>query len=249
LLSLQAPVNNGGLGAVIQFYNNNNNGELNLRPSYAYQLDLGEIGKIAFGLGLGISYVDIRTFSYYGNSQNDFMAVDGSAGVYFYRKNFFAGASVQNAFDWKILTLGDDENGGIVRESPVSFQLGGIFHLFDEIKMRPMALYRYVGLYAMPEKLLEDYDVSKYISTEFLASFIINENYVVGALFGHTEVDKVGGVGKFGLTATFIMNGLRFGYAFQRNNHKDSRVSLPASHLLTVGYDFWQEEDTPQRYF
>jgi type IX secretion system PorP/SprF family membrane protein len=249
LVSVQAPTQHGGLGAVIQYHNTNSYGEFNLRPAYAYQVDLGEVGKMAFGLGLGINYADIRGFSFFGNAQNDFMAIDGSAGVYFHRKNFFAGASVQNAFDWKILSLGDDKNGGIVRESPISFHAGGVFHLFDEIQMRPMALYRHVGFYIMPERILAEEDVAKYTSADLLASFIIDGNYVVGALVGHSQVDKLGAVGKFGLSASFLMNGFRFGYAFQRSSRRDLGVALPAGHMLTLGYDFWQEEDTPQRYF
>lgn len=248
LVSAQAPTRHGGLGAVLNLYNSTSYGEFNFRPTYAYQVHLPGGGKISLGLGLGISYADIRTTSFYGNSQNDFMTLDGSWGIYYFKEHFFAGAAVVNAFDLKIMSLGDSGTGGIVRESPISLQVGSIFRLFENIRMKPMALYQYTNLYVMPQKPLTT-GATRYSAGELLASFIIDENYVVGVLAGRSVVKGAGSINHFGISATFIFSGFRIGYAFQDYSRKDSGVSLPVSHLITAGYDFWQAEDSTPRFF
>ena len=235
-----------GWGGVLQFYQQYFFGEINLRPAYSRVIALPN-GAIAFGGSLGLSYFDIDE-NVISTVNSSFMTMDGSFGVYYHTEQFFAGISVLSAFEKSFFLDENLPGNALRRENPFNLHTGGIFRLTDDLKLKPIALLRYVNVYELPDR--KHTDIYQLWSADLHASVIVQDTYVLGLLAGYTKPEQGFRQSRFGVSATYIFGNFRLSYAIQQNNQVESAVALPVSHWLSAGYDFYQDENVaPVRFF
>ena len=201
-------------------------------------------GEMSFGLVIGLNYFDAPN-NFFTNI-TDFVSADGGFGVYYRQERFFAGVSVLSLLE---KTAGLDANApGPERENPYNLHVGGIFHLTNDIDLKPVILTRYINTYILPD--LSFQNVVSSFSLDLQLSAIMEGSYMVGVLYGFTDPDFGNGLRRFGISATYMLDRFRLTYAFQNNNETDNSVSLPVTHLISAGYDIGKGEmDTPRRFF
>jgi hypothetical protein len=235
-----------GWGGVLQFYQQNFYGEINLRPAYSRVIEL-PVGTIAFGGTLGLSYFDIDE-NVISTVNSSFMTVDGGFGVYYHTDRFFAGVSVLNAFEKSFFLDENLQGNALRRENPFNLHTGSIIRLTEDLKIKPVALLRYANIYELPDR--NQTDIYQSWSADVNASVIVQDTYVLGLLAGYTKPEVGFELSRFGVSATYIFGNLRLSYAIQQNNQAQSAISLPVSHWLSAGYDFYQDEnEVPARFF
>ena len=233
-VNVQGPTERGGIGGTLQFYRSTSYGELNLRPAYAYRLELPGEGAVSFGATLGLNYFDIDE-AVASNLQSDFFSFDGGIGVFFHKGRFFAGLSVLNLFEVST-GLSDTGNGnGFERENPFSLHTGWEFHLMDDIELMPRVLLKYINTYELPEQAFGSAEQN--FSFDFQLSSQIQDLYVISLLYGQTDNETKTNIQRFGISASYLLGDLRLTYAFQMNSQTDNAVSLPATHLISAGYE------------
>lgn len=234
-----------GWGGVVQFYQQDFFGEINLRPTFSRLVELPD-GTIAFGGSIGISYFDVDE-TVLSSVNSNFMAIDGGFGVYFHSGRSFAGISVLNAFEKSFFLDENLQNNTLQRQNPFNLHAGTFFRLTEDLQLKPSVLLRYATVYELPDRNIDTYGLW---SSDFHASIIVQDAYVLGLLAGYTNPERGMNQSRFGVSATYIFGNFRLTYAVQQNNQATSAISLPVSHLLGAGYDFFQEdEERPARFF
>lgn len=235
-----------GLGGVLQFYQQQFYGEINIRPMYARVLTL-PTGHISFGATLGINYFDIDG-TVISNVNSGFLSLDGGFGIYYHTHRFFTGISVLNAFE-KSFFLDENLSGNALqRENPFNLLTGGIIRLTEDLKLKPASLLRYVNIYELPDR--REVEIRQLLSADLHVSVIVQDTYVIGLLGGYTDAETGSNQSRFGVSASYIFGNFRLSYAIQQNNQVKNATSLPVSHWLSAGYDFYSHEtEMPARFF
>ena len=233
-----------GWGGVLQFHNQEFYNELNFHPAFARIIRLPN-GNVSFGATLGLSYFDVDE-TVLSSLNSSFMSLDGGVGAFYHNQRSFIGVSVLSFFEKSF--LGDDDNtGSLPRSRPINLHLGSLFRLTDELYLKPTVLFRYASVYGIPEKnSMTDYSLW---SADAHASVFVQGTYVIGLLAGYTRPEQGYDQTRLGLSATLLFGNFRFGYAIQYNNQAASSVSLPASHTISAGYDFFENPEEGRRVF
>ncbi len=235
-----------GWGGVLQFYQQYFYGEINLRPAYSRVIELPG-GSLSFGGALGVNYFDIDE-NVISTVNSGFMTLDGSFGIYYHLDHFFTGISVLNFFEKSFFLDENLPGNALRRENPFNLHTGGIIRLTEDLKLKPTALFRYANIYELPDR--QHADVYQSWSTDLHASVIVEDTYVLGLLAGYTKPEQGFKQSRFGVSATYIFGNFRLSYAIQQNNQVESAISLPISHWLSAGYDFYEVENSiPVRFF
>lgn len=234
-----------GWGGVMQFYSQNAFNELNIHPTFSRILPMGN-GNLSMGATLGISYFDVNE-AIQATLNNSFMAVDGGLGVFWHNQRSFIGLSAPSVFETPIQKQ-DPGNGGILRSRSYNLHTGSLFRLNDELYLKPALLLRRALVYQLPEDdAVTDYNLW---SADVHASVFIEGNYLIGLMAGYSKpADGFFEQTRLGVSATLLFNNFRLGYAVQYNNQRNIAVSLPATHTLSVGYDFTEDPEAGRRVF
>lgn len=243
-LNMQGATEKGGLGLTFQFYRNNFAGEVNLRPAWSRRYYLQNGGEFSFGFVVGLNYFDV-TNSFFSNN-TDFVSFDLGTGVYYRNDRFFAGISILNIIE-EAAGLGQTSNG-LERENPYSLHVGGVLPLNQDLKIKPVALLRYINYYELPEQAFQT--LERALSVDLQANIIIEDTYMVGALCGITNPNEGRNLLRLGVSATYLLGRFRLTYAFQNNSETNNATMLPVTHIISAGYDIGGAElDAPMRYF
>lgn len=233
-----------GWGGVLQFHSQEFYNELNFHPAFSRVIRL-ESGNVSFGATLGFNYFDVDE-TVLSTINSSFFSVDGGVGVFYHNQRSFAGVSILNFFE-KSLHVGDDNQGSLPRSRPINLHAGSLFRINDDIYLKPAVLVRYASVYGIPEKnSLTDYSLW---SADIHASVFVQGTYVIGLLAGYTRPEQGFNQSRLGVSATLLFGNIRFGYALQYNNQAASSVSLPATHTITAGYDFFEYPEEGRRVF
>jgi type IX secretion system PorP/SprF family membrane protein len=233
-----------GWGGVLQFHNQAYYNELNFHPCFARIIRLAN-ANLSVGATLGINYFDVDE-TVATNISNSFSSVDGGLGVFLHNQRSFVGLSVPNIFETNIQQL-DDNSGSLDRLRPVNFHAGSIFRINDEIYLKPATLLRYARVYNLPNQgPPTDYSL---VSADIHASVFVQGTYVIGLLAGYTRPEIGFDQSRLGLSATILLGNFRLGYAVQYNNQAATNVSLPATHTISAGYDFFENPEDGRRVF
>lgn len=247
ILNAQGPTAAGGVGGTLQFYRTFSFGELNVRPAYAINFSLPNGGELSFGAAIGLNYFDIDE-SVLSNLQSDFISADAGAGVFYHQKRFFVGLSVLNLIELSSGISKDNITSSFLRENPYNLHMGTTFRLMEDIDLKPSMLLRYINIYELPDQSFGS--ISQDLSYDFQLSAFVQDIYVISILYGKTDVEFGQGLERFGIAATYLLGNFRLSYAIQLNNQSNSNISLPASHLLSAGYDLFNDgEEEVIRFF
>ncbi|MBI1225345.1 MAG: type IX secretion system membrane protein PorP/SprF [Bacteroidetes bacterium] len=233
-----------GWGGVLQFHNQEFYNELNFHPAFSRILRLSS-GNVSFGATVGFNYFDVDE-TVLTSLSSSFFSVDGGVGVFYHNQRSFLGVSMLSFFE-KTLSTQDDNTGSLPRSRPINLHMGSLFRINDDIYLKPTLLFRYANVYGIPEQnSMTDYTV---VSVDAHASVFVQGTYVIGLLAGYSHPEFGFNQTRLGLSATLLFGNIRFGYAIQYNNQAASSVSLPASHTITAGYDFFEDPEEGRRVF
>ncbi|MBK9016094.1 MAG: type IX secretion system membrane protein PorP/SprF [Saprospiraceae bacterium] len=233
-----------GWGGVLQFHNQDFYNELNFHPAFSRIIRLPS-GNLSFGATLGINYFDVDE-SVATTLSSSFMSVEGGVGAFYHNQRSFIGVSVPSFFE-KSLSIDDDDTGSLLRSRPINLHAGSLFRLNDELYLKPTMLLRYASIYGIPDQNSSpNYSLW---SADAHVSVFVEGTYVIGLLAGYTKPEQGFEQTRVGLSATLLFGNFRLGYAIQYNNQKASSVSLPASHTISAGYDFFENPEEGRRVF
>ncbi len=247
LVNMQGATEKGGLGLTFNFYRDGSLGELNLRPAWSRRFNLENGNLLSFGAVLGLNYFDV-TNSIFSTLTSDFVSLDGGFGVYYQADRFFAGISVLNIFERSVGLDDNVQNGNPLRENPYNFHVGAVFPFVQNLKIKPVALFRYINVYELPDQSFQN--VGENFAIDLQTDVFIEDTYIIGLLFGFTDAEITSNTTRFGISATVVFGNFRLTYAIQNNSQSDNSISLPVSHLIMAGYDLnWDEEGNGFRYF
>jgi hypothetical protein len=233
--------NQTGIGGLMQFFKTTQFGELGIKPSFSWQLPLRK-NHFAIGIASGINYFDFEDDGT-GVIPENFASFEGGAGIHFFSEHIFAGLAMPNLFE---LTLGSVENdlAYIPRERNLNLHLGGIFRIYENIKARPVALLRAGNIYRLPDIRSVAQVEQTFRAFDFQASFLIDDTYLIGLLYGLSDFSRTETLNRMGVSATLILGQFHLGYAVQRNGGEQFGVELPVSHLFSLGYVFVPNDRT-----
>jgi type IX secretion system membrane protein PorP/SprF len=247
LVSIHGPGRraNTAWGGVLQFYKASLFGEASASPAFSWKVPL-PAGTLSFGGTLGLNYFDFEDDGF-GSAPLNFGSIDGGLGIYFQSRRAFAGLSVLKLFEQSLFSKDDNATTYIPRERPVNLHGGFVFHVYDNIWLKPAALLRYAKLYELPDA---PNDAGQYLSYDVQVTFVVDGTYMVGLLAGRSDFSGSEDLGHFGGSVVLLLGNFHIGYAIQRNSNQNTAVELPISHLLQAGYIFTNDEsEAPLRLF
>jgi type IX secretion system PorP/SprF family membrane protein len=204
--------------------------ETRFSTNYAYKISMGG-GNLSLGLGAGLittntAWSDLTVLDpgdeFYLINSGVFVVPDFSFGVYYSRKNYFAGLSVPKLLGYK---FNFDKNRYTLKFDPgqYSYLLNGgyIFNLSPRLRFFPSTLITFTP----GEKLL--YDLN--------AHFILLDRFWFGASYRSDR--SVAGLLQFA-----INNQLRIAYTYDFDFGELSRYSN-GSHEIMLRYEFRYKVD------
>lgn len=233
-----------GWGGVLQFHGQEFYNELNFHPSFSRIIHL-ENSNLSFGASLGINYFDVDEFVI-SSLNSSFWSFEGGAGAFWHNQRSFIGLSLPNFFE-KSFGQDDASNGTLQRARPINLHMGSVFRLNDELYLKPTLLFRQVKVYSLPKD--DDFQAYSLWSVDFHPGVFVQGNYLIGLLLGYTKPETGFEQTRIGGSATLLFGNFRLGYAIQYNNQAKSNISLPASHTLSAGYDFFSTPEEGRRVF
>ena len=226
-LALDAPLLGSklGLGLIISNDKIGVTKETRFMSNYAYRISMGD-GNLAFGLGAGIlttntawselTVIDQGDENYLVNSQV-FVVPDFSFGVFYSKRNYFAGFSIPRLSNY---TFNYDKNRYAVNFEPGQFyylfNTGYLISLAPELKLLPSTLLTF----SPEERML--YDIN--------AHFIMYDRIWVGASYRNNR--SVAGLLQFA-----INNQLKLAYSYDFDFGSLGQYSN-GSHEIMVRYEF-----------
>ncbi len=230
---------NVGFGGVLQFHNQPDFNELSIKPVFSRLFPMAG-GSLAIGATAGVSYFDANENVNLGVS---FMAMEAGAGVFWQNQRTFIGFSMPNFFERPFF----DDEGGPLRFRTINLHAGSTFHITDEYYLKPAILLKQATPYTLND--LDFRPDNQINSADLHLSVFIEGSYVVGLLGGISRVENGINQRRIGISGMFLFDNFRFGYALQYNDQTISNISLPATHTLTLGYDFFENPEEGRRVF
>ncbi|MDC1161969.1 type IX secretion system membrane protein PorP/SprF [Tenacibaculum sp.] len=230
-LSYDTPLGYSGVGLGFNLVNDaiGPSNEIYLDGNVSYTIRTGEEGNLAFGLKLGGrllnidwtkgSFRDGADRSLNTSINNKFLPTIG-AGVYYYKKKWYAGISVPNFL--RTDHYSDIINGGDVATERMHFFLigGYVFDLSDDVKFKPAALAKVVN--GAP------------LSIDVSANFLFNDRVTAGIAWRWD--DSISAL--LGFQAS---QGLYIGYAYDLTTSNYSNYNS-GTHEIMVRYEIFKEQ-------
>ncbi len=232
---------NLGWGGVLQFHNQAYFNELNFRPAFSRIFRL-ENSQVSIGATLGVNYIDVDE-SIATNAANSYISFNGGAGAFWHNQRTFLGFSMPNFFEKST----EPDESIAQRVNSVNIHAGSVFRLNDDYYLKPTVLLRRTttNVYDSFNDIIE----VNTNSADIHASVFVEGSYAIGVLAGISKVDIGVNQTRLGVSAVLLFDNFRFGYALQYNRQAVSSISLPATHTLSAGYDFFENPEDARRVF
>ncbi|MBK8567873.1 MAG: type IX secretion system membrane protein PorP/SprF [Saprospiraceae bacterium] len=230
---------NLGLGGVLQLHNQPDFNELSVKPAFARIFPMGG-GSMAIGATAGVSYFDANENVSLAPS---FMAMEAGAGAFWHNQRTFLGISMPNFMERPFF----EDDGGPLRFRTLNLHVGSVFRITDEYYLKPAILLKQATPYTLNDRNFNT--ANRINSADLHLSVFVEGSYVVGVLGGFSKVENGINQRRIGISGIFLFNNFRFGYALQYNDQSLSNISLPATHTLTLGYDFFEDPEEGRRVF
>jgi type IX secretion system PorP/SprF family membrane protein len=176
--------------------------EQNLYADFSYTLRVSDLGRLAFGVKAGASFLDVNLLSLNPNDPEFSNTLSNNvsevypnigAGAYYYSDRFYLGLSVPNFLERKHLK----DDTGIVstasEEMHYFLTSGYVFELSDDLKLKPSVLVK--AAYGTP------------LSVDVSANMLMYEEFELGVSYRFD--DSLSAMVGFQLTP-----GIRAGYAY-----------------------------------
>ncbi|MFT5249319.1 MAG: type IX secretion system PorP/SprF family membrane protein [bacterium] len=236
-LSLNSPVGKNiglGLSAISDTYGPVK--EQSLYADFSYTIKTSEIGRLAFGIKAGASFLDVNLLSLnpndpefsntLSNNVNEVYPNIG-AGAYYYTDRFYLGLSIPNLIDSNHLK----ESSGIVstasEEMHYFLTSGYVFELSDEIKLKPSIMFK--GAFGAP------------VSVDLSANMLMYDKFELGLSYRFD--DSLSTMVGFQITP-----GIRAGYAYDYTISNLGNYNS-GSHEIILLFDILNNKLKSPRFF
>ena len=215
-----------GLGMYVYYDQLGPSVDYNVMGSFAYRV-LFPKSKLCFGISAGIKYYDINWSALNPRDAGDpalsdqvknRVVPDADFGIYYYAKNYYAGASVKHLFQNQMVVTSSSPDGSdnFTRLMRTYYFIGGgIIPLGSNVQIMPSVLVKYVQ--------------NAPVQADFSARIRFLERITLGASYRTNEALCL-------LMELFVYKGLSLGYSYdiwfnalQGNNQ--------GSHEIRIGYD------------
>jgi len=234
-LSIHSAVPNTNVGLGLQVYNDNTGPMKNtgISLTYAYHLPVGEKAKLSFGLSGMMNFlrVDWNAINIDQDDDNAFVSnassswvPDASFGMYYYKKRFYAGLSVNHLLQSRF-NLSPVPDANMAKNYRQYYLTSGIVvPLGRSVDFRPSILVKYVN--AAPAV------------GEINGSFIFNKKLFVGAGYRVNKRINMTGTDNMliGIVELEITNFLRFGYSYDYYLNRNGTYNS-GTHEFMLGFD------------
>lgn len=224
-LTMHTPLLSENLGVGLTVLND----QLGVTKNTGFYLDLAYSVKLnkknhrlAFGVktGLDLFRQDLSALRIQDNTDELYLdnlnykknLFNVGAGIYYYGKRFYAGASSPRLLKNKISSIADQK---ALQENHIYFFSGLVFKLNSAVNMRPSVMVKYVN--------------NAPLSVEANLSFLFYEKFWIGAMYRHGAAA--------GLNVMYLLNqNLKVGYAYDYQLTSLQKFSY-GSHEIMLNYD------------
>ena len=265
--AIHTPLRNERVGVGFNVVNDNigptNNFGANV--SYAYRIPMGETGKLSIGLQAGVENfrADWNELNLNPDQGPDVAFADNpnmwlpnfGAGIYYYTKYFYAGASVPHLVEYSLRDNANIETELYARQyRHYYFTLGGAMPLNgDDLVFKPSMLIKNIGLDRSLRKDEALQNVAAPTEFEVDLSLLFYEAFWIGASY-RSSFQRFNGTSSddsVDIWASYLLkNGLRIGAAY---DYTITKLQQPArgSFEVMLGYEFDYEtkKTVTPRYF
>jgi len=234
-LSIHSAIPNSRIGLGFQAYNDKigpmKNSGLSL--TFAYHLPVSDDAKLSFGISgmannisIAINKINIddKNDPSYTNNSSSSIVTDGSAGLYFYKKRFYAGLSATHLLQTKfgLTDISGANNAKFFRQYYLTS--GIVLPINTQVDFRPSILVKYVK--AVPA--LGEVD----------AAFIFYQKLILGAGFRTGKGINMKGTDNMviGFLQFHITNYFNVGYSFDYYVNRTGTYNS-GTHEVMIGWD------------
>jgi type IX secretion system PorP/SprF family membrane protein len=210
--------------------------EQSLYVDFSYAIKTSEIGRLAFGVKAGASFLNVDLLSLNPNDPEFSNTLSDNinevypnigAGAYYYTDRFYVGLSVPNLIDSSHLK----EESGVVstasEEMHYFLTSGYVFQLSDAFKLKPSFLFK--GSFGSP------------LSLDLSTNVLIYDKFELG--FSYRFDDSVSAMAGFQVTPE-----IRVGYAFDYTVSNLGNYNS-GSHEILLLFDFLNNKLKSPRFF
>lgn len=226
-----------GIGGAFEVYRLGTLTNLRLKPSIAYQFDLGENQRLAIGGQIGMEYYD------FGNSNNnpfvdvpqDLFTIGGGLGVFYYHNRFFAGLSAPILAQAEINQV-NENYPSIVGEHPIYLHTGYWFDFLPLVKIKTAALVNRTTFFEFPVSIERELDTK----TEFAAKVdaIFDDRYWFGIGYGRVNNDEgTADYNYLNFSAVYTFNLARVSYTYQQILSSQFNLASNTRNVILLEFD------------
>ena len=205
--------------------------EDNIYADFSYTIFTSDVGRLAFGLKAGVTFLDVRQTIMVDpdplNIPIHQTSPNFGAGVFYYNTNFYLGLSAPNFLETKHL----EKEGGIVSTASEKMHYfltsGYVFDIADNLKLKPSTMIK--ATEGAP------------ISVDLSLNLLVDEKIEVG--LSHRIDDSISGIVGFQ-----VNNDFRVGYAYDYTTTRFGNFNS-GTHEIMLIFDFNRKNIKSPRFF
>jgi len=205
--------------------------EDNIYADFSYTIFTSDVGRLAFGLKAGVTFLDVRQTIMVDpdplNIPIHQTSPNFGAGVFYYNTNFYLGLSAPNFLETKHL----EKEGGIVSTASEKMHYfltsGYVFDIADNLKLKPSTMIK--ATEGAP------------ISVDLSLNLLVDEKIEVG--LSHRIDDSISGIAGFQ-----VNNDFRVGYAYDYTTTRFGNFNS-GTHEIMLIFDFNRKNIKSPRFF
>lgn len=205
--------------------------EDNIYADFSYTIFTSDVGRLAFGLKAGVTFLDVRETIMVDpdplNVPIHQTSPNFGAGVFYYNTNFYVGLSAPNFLETEHL----EKEGGIVSTASEKMHYfltsGYVFDIADNLKLKPSTMIK--ATEGAP------------ISVDLSLNLLVDEKIEVG--LSHRIDDSISGIVGFQ-----VNNDFRVGYAYDYTTTRFGNFNS-GTHEIMLIFDFNRKNIKSPRFF
>ena len=207
--------------------------EDNVFADFSYTIFTSDVGRLAFGLKAGVTFLDVRETIMVEDEPDPLniplhqTSPNFGAGVYYYTNKFYLGLSAPNFIETKHL----EKEGGVVSTASEKMHFfltsGYVFDIADNLKLKPSTMLKATS--GAP------------ISLDLSLNLLVDERVELG--LSHRIDDSISGIIGFQ-----VNNDFRVGYAYDYTTTRFGNFNS-GTHEIMLLFDFNKKNIKSPRFF
>jgi len=205
--------------------------EDNVYVDFSYTIATSEVGRLAFGIKAGMTFLDVREFITTDPDPENVPIHESSpnfgAGMYYYTDKFYLGLSAPNLLETRYLEKEDGYVSTVSERMHYFLAAGYVFQVSDNLKLKPSTMIK--ATQGSP------------LSVDLSANLLVDERVEIG--LSHRFDDSFSAMVGFQVNEDF-----RIGYAYDHTNSSFGAFNS-GSHEIMLLFDFNRRNLKSPRFF